>query len=109
MEIATTPHIEVRLEKCGGKPCIQGTRIRIHDIYIWHVLGGQSAIDILSDYPDLSLASIHAAISYAFDHREQIEQEVAAENAQYEQLKLNATSKVASKLRATDVSNQVSS
>jgi uncharacterized protein (DUF433 family) len=109
MRPVATSHIEERAEKCGGKPCIQGTRIRVHDIYAWHVLGGQSAVDILAGHPELSLASIHAAISYVFDHREEIEREIVEENAAYEQLKRNAASKVAEKLRATDGGNPVSS
>ena len=109
MQPVATPHIESRPEKCDGKPCIEGTRIRVHDIYAWHVLGGQSAVEILANKPELTLASIHAAISYVFDHREEIEADIAAENSAYEQLKLNDHSKVDAKLDATDGSNQVPS
>ena len=109
MQPVLVPHIEARPEKCSGKPCIEGTRIRVLDIYTWHVLGGQSAVEILANKPELSLAAIHAAISYAFDNREQIEQDIATENAAYEQLKLQATSKVQAKLNAADGSDQVSS
>jgi uncharacterized protein (DUF433 family) len=87
MQVVTAIHIEARPEKCGGRPCIAGTRIRVHDIYVWHVLDGLSPIEILAEKPELSLASIHAAISYLFDHREVVEQELADENADYERLK----------------------
>lgn len=102
MPRTTHSHIEARSEKCGGKPCIAGTRIRVHDIYAWHVLGGESPLEMLAAHPELSLASIHAAFSYVFDHREEIEADVAAENAAYEQLKRNSPSKVQAKLNATD-------
>src|SRR5689334_12157724 len=86
MQVSTTTHIDSRPEKCGGRPCISGTRIRVHDIYVWHVLDGRSAVEILAEKPELSLASIHAAISYVFDHREEVERELANENAEDERL-----------------------
>lgn len=63
------------------------------DIYVWHVLDGLSPVEILAEKPELSLASIHAAISYIFDHRENIERELADENAEYERLKQKASTK----------------
>jgi len=87
MAHVTPVHIESRAEKCGGRPCIAGTRIRVHDIYVWHVLDGLSPVEILAEKPELSLASIHAAISYVFDHREEIERELAEENSEYERLR----------------------
>jgi uncharacterized protein (DUF433 family) len=93
MQLVTPAHIESRPEKCGGRPCIAGTRIRVHDIYVWHVLDGLSAVEILAEKPELSLASIHATISYVFDHREEIERDLAEENAEYERLKHNASTK----------------
>lgn len=109
MQPVATSYIEARAEKCGGKPCIHGTRIRVSDVYVWHVLGGQSPVDILANYPELSLAAIHAAISYVFDHREEIEREIADEHVAYEQLKHSGASKVAEKLRSADGGNPVSS
>ena len=93
MQLITPVHIESRPEKCGGRPCISGTRIRVHDIYVWHVLDGLSPVEILAEKPELSLASIHAAISYVFDHREEIERDLAEENVEYERLKQKASTK----------------
>jgi hypothetical protein len=57
------------------------------------VLDGLSPVEILAEKPELSLASIHSAISYVFDHLEQIECELADENAEYERLKRKASTK----------------
>jgi hypothetical protein len=65
----------------------------VQDIYVWHVLDGLSAVEILGQKPELSLAAIHSAISYAFDHREEIERELADESAEYERLKQKASAK----------------
>jgi hypothetical protein len=65
----------------------------VQDIYVWHVLDGLSAVEILGQKPELSLAAIHSAISYAFDHREEIERELADESAEYERLKQKSSAK----------------
>ena len=64
--ITSTPGV------CGGKPCIAGTRIRVQDIYVWHELQSQSAAEIVRDFPQLSLADVHAALTYFYDHRDEI-------------------------------------
>jgi uncharacterized protein (DUF433 family) len=33
-------HIEITPGVCGGKPRIEGTRIRVQDIYVWHEAQG---------------------------------------------------------------------
>ena len=54
MQVITATHIEARPDRCGGRPCIVGTRIRVHDIYVWHVLDGLSPVEILAEKPELS-------------------------------------------------------
>jgi len=44
--------------------------------YLWR---GWSAEEIVRQYSYLTLAEVHAALAYYFDHREQIEAELAAE------------------------------
>jgi uncharacterized protein (DUF433 family) len=44
--------------------------------YLWH---GWSAEEIVRQYPYLSLAEAHAALVYYFDHRDEIEAELAHE------------------------------
>ena len=57
-----TTHIEIKPEVCGGRPCIAGTRIRVQDIYVWHDLQGLSADEIVSRFPNLTLADVYAAL-----------------------------------------------
>ncbi|HEX5442744.1 MAG TPA: DUF433 domain-containing protein, partial [Pirellulales bacterium] len=63
--IASNPGI------CGGKPCIAGSRIRVQDVYVWHELQGLSVDEIVSRYPQLSMADVYAALSYYWDHRDE--------------------------------------
>ena len=69
-------HIENRPDKCGGKPCIRGTRIRVQDIYVWHDLRGFSPDQIVDEFPELSLADVHAALTYFWDHQDEIRQQM---------------------------------
>jgi uncharacterized protein (DUF433 family) len=50
--------------KCGGRPCIRGTRMRVVDVL--ELLGaGASFEEILVDYPSLERDDILASIQYA--------------------------------------------
>lgn len=69
-----TSHIVCTAGVCGGKPRIDGTRIRVQDIFVWHELRGQTPEEIVAGFPQLSLADVHAALTFYFDNREFIHQ-----------------------------------
>lgn len=56
--------ITVEPDKCGGKPCIRGKRIRVTDI-LELLSHGATHEEILEDYPFLERDDIFAAIAYA--------------------------------------------
>ena len=51
-------------ERCGGRPCIRGMRIRVKDA-IDLLAAGVSGHEILTDYPDLEADDIKACLQYA--------------------------------------------
>ena len=67
-------HIVSTPGKCGGKPCIAGTRIRVQDVAVWH--GGGMSVEEMVEQFDLTPAQIYAALSYYYDHREEIERNI---------------------------------
>jgi uncharacterized protein (DUF433 family) len=69
-------HIVTTPGACGGKPRIDGTRIRVQDIVVWHERQGRSPEQIVASYPQLSLADVHAALAYYFDHCEEIKRQM---------------------------------
>jgi uncharacterized protein (DUF433 family) len=95
-------HIESSPDKCGGRPCITGTRIRVQDVYVWHELQGQSPEEIVTNFPQLSLAAVHAALAYYHDHRETIESDIKGERAEADQAKSAHASKLLQKLNGAD-------
>jgi uncharacterized protein (DUF433 family) len=67
--IAAYPHIFSDPAICGGTPCIQGHRIRVLDVAVEHEFEGLSPEEICGQHPGLSLAEVHAALTYFYDHR----------------------------------------
>jgi uncharacterized protein (DUF433 family) len=80
-------HIEINPAKCGGKPCIAGTRIRVWDVHVWHDLRGQSPEEIVADFPQLTLADVYAALAYYLDHQEAIERQAEEDEKFVEEMK----------------------
>ncbi len=90
-------HISSTPDVCGGKPCLAGTRIRVQDIYVWHELQGQSVDEIVSNFPQLTHAGVYAALSYLWDHRQEILDQIKAGEDLVEQLRLKFPTKLAAK------------
>lgn len=74
MEAVFKQHIEMRASAIHGeKACIAGTRIRVEDVYVWHVVQGKSVAEIVTDFPQLTPADVHAAMAYYWDNEELIQ------------------------------------
>jgi uncharacterized protein (DUF433 family) len=72
---------------CWGKPRIAGTRIKVEQVVLWHERQGMSPAEIVSTWPHLTLADVHAALAYYHDHREEIEADLAEGERLFEALK----------------------
>ena len=81
-------HIAVTPGVSGGKARVAGSRIRVQDIVTWHESLGQSPEEIVQQFPQLSLADVHAALTYYFDHREDIDRQMAEDIAIADTLKV---------------------
>jgi uncharacterized protein (DUF433 family) len=56
--------ITVEAGKCGGRPCIRGTRMRVVDV-LDLLANGASETEILNDYPSLEREDIRASLAFA--------------------------------------------
>ena len=81
MSSGSHPYIVGDPQVCGGSPRIAGTRITVRTVIIATVLHGLSPEELLTHYPHLTLAGIHDALSFYYDHREQIDREIAEHEA----------------------------
>lgn len=92
-------HIESDPNVRGGKPHVKGTRIAVADIVLMHLRLGQSLEEIAGRY-DLSLAAVHAALAYYYDHRREIDDSIEADSTFAEAFHRNNVSPLQEKLKA---------
>lgn len=89
----TTPHIEASPGIVGGKPRIAGHRITVHNVVIWHERLGLSADEIASNY-GVSLADVYAALTYYYDHRQEIDGSILSDESYAAELRNCTKSKL---------------
>ena len=75
----------------GGRPRIAGTGVTVRRIAGWYKLG-LSPEEIADEFCHLSLAAVHAALAYYHANREEIEADLAAEEAEADRLEAQARS-----------------
>lgn len=61
-----------------GKPIIKGTRIAVSVIATYYKMG-LSPEEIQRELPHINLAQIHDALSYYYDHQNEIDEEIENE------------------------------
>lgn len=59
-----TDRITIDPEKCGGRPCIRGMRIRVADV-LDLLAEGLSPEQVLEELPDLEREDISACLKFA--------------------------------------------
>ena len=84
---------------CAGQPRIIGTRMPVAAIAEMYLEMGQS-LEAIADKYDLSLAAVHGAMAYYYDHREEIDLHSLETEKIVEEMKLtSAPSKFQSRWR----------
>jgi transcriptional regulator with XRE-family HTH domain len=82
-----TPHI---LMDHRGVAWIGATNTKVIEVVIDYTSGGLTPLEIQHEYPELSLAEIHAALAYYFDHQDALDQEIRARGQRVEELRREA-------------------
>jgi uncharacterized protein (DUF433 family) len=93
-------HIVATPDTCGGKPRIAGSRIQVKHIAIMHEREGKTPGEIVSEFPHLTLAGVYAALAYYHDHRDEMNAEIAADRAWYEEQREKQPSRLQEALKA---------
>ena len=87
----------------AGRPVVAGTRFKVRMIAEDHVANGLSAREIHENYDGLSLAQVHGALCYYFEHKAEIDAAIDESNSYVQaayQESLKAESPGRKKLRA---------
>lgn len=69
----------------GGRPCLRGTGMTVHQVAIAHQMG-MSPDEICAQNPDLDPSLFYAALAYYFANRERIDAEIDADDRLAEEL-----------------------
>lgn len=72
------PYITRKKGVCGGKPIIEGTRIKVAQIAIECEQMGWTVDEVVQAHPHLTLAQVHDALSYYYDHIEEVNADIRA-------------------------------
>jgi uncharacterized protein (DUF433 family) len=64
----------------GGRPKIAGTGLAVSRIAGWYKMG-MTPEEIVLEYPHLTLAQVHAALTYYHVNRDEVETDLAQEEA----------------------------
>lgn len=68
-----------------GRPCIAGTGVTVVRIAGWHNLG-LTPEEILGKIEHLTLAQVHAALAYYYTNQDEIDADIAAEDAAIDEI-----------------------
>lgn len=92
-------HIVLTPETCGGKPRIAGRRITVQNIAIWHEQCGLSPDEIVGQHPGITLADVHAALAYYWDHAEEIRAQIRTDEQFAQELQAQSSSLLDAKVK----------
>lgn len=73
--IAAAPATHIRLDK-SGVAWIDDTKVKVIEVILDHLAYGYSPEEIHLQHPHLSLAQVHAAFAYYYDHQADLDAEL---------------------------------
>jgi uncharacterized protein (DUF433 family) len=89
MPTVTTAHIHL---DDRGVAWIDDTNTKVVEVVLDKIAYGWSPEETHFQHPHLSLAQIHAALSYYYDHQQELDAEIERRHREVEKLRAQATS-----------------
>jgi uncharacterized protein (DUF433 family) len=62
----------------NGRPCIAGTALRVTDVAMAHLYHQRTADQVVADY-ELTLAQVHAALAYYYQHKAELDADIRSQ------------------------------
>lgn len=98
MSTIAPPHIRVDTQ---GRPWVDETNTKVTEIVLDRLGYGWSPEEIHFQHPHLSLAQIHAALSYYYDHQARLDEQMASDEREIDDLrKARSESPIVQRLKA---------
>ena len=86
MSLVETRYEHIVLDE-AGIPIITGTTMKVIELVLEQTAYGWSPEELHFQHPYLSLGQIHSALAYYWDHKEQLDQDIARRRARVEELR----------------------
>jgi uncharacterized protein (DUF433 family) len=84
MSTAEYAHITIGAD---GVPILSGTRIKVVEIVLDHLVQGWEAEKICREFPKLSLGQVHSALAYYYDHKDEIDADIRRRQEMVEEIR----------------------
>jgi uncharacterized protein (DUF433 family) len=75
-ETTEHPHITSQKGSCGGSPVIRGTKFPVCSVVNYVLRQGLPPEELVREFSHLTLAQVYDALSYYYDHKQEIDQEL---------------------------------
>lgn len=86
-QVLKHPYITTDTRISRGSPVIRGTRIRVLDIIIEYEYLGLTPDEIINAHPHLILPQVHDALSFYYEHRDELDREIRQRKGKIEELR----------------------
>lgn len=101
--LSLTDYIVKTRDVCSGQARVAGTRIKVKHVYTWIERIGMTPGQVVAEYPQLTMAQVHAALAYYWSHQDEIQQDIEDEAKLVAELKTKAgPSKIQERLTEQD-------
>jgi len=75
------PYIVSQKDLCGGSPVIRGSKFPVRSVVNYVLRQGLSPEELVKEFSHLTLAQIYDALSYYYDHKESIDNDLRDNSA----------------------------
>src|SRR3954466_1997571 len=100
MSTLSTSYEHVVLDE-NGVPTIDGTSMKVVELVLETAAYGWSPEELHFQHPYLTLGQIHSALAYYWDHKDELDQDIARRRARVEEIRRTTPiSPLVSRLRA---------
>jgi uncharacterized protein (DUF433 family) len=86
MSLVETRYEHIVLDDTGT-PLISDTTMKVIELVLEQIAYGWSAEELHFQHPYLSLGQIHSALAYYWDHKDELDQDIARRRAYVEELR----------------------
>src|SRR5947209_3674936 len=91
--MATAAPAHIRFDE-RGRAWIDDTNTKVIEVVLDKLAHGSSPEEMHEQYPHLSLAQIHAALAYYYDHKAEFDAEIERLDCEYQEIRAEASRQV---------------